>query len=893
MNWDGFFCTFIIMKNVIYVLILCASVNFLTAQSFIKNNQSRALSFKEMQLQFNAYKKQNDLTKVKGWKNFKRWENEMQLHTNTQGEPSHFDTYINEIIAEGNLKQQQSAIAPSVWSPSGPNVLPNNLTGYMENGIGRINCIAFHPTNSSTYFVGVAQGGLWKTTNDGASWTPLTDNLPITRISDISIDPANPNTMYISVCDFEYIGFGLFLNGRKRHTHYGLGVYKTTDGGATWSPTGLTYQLTNGDESLIRKILINPTNSNEVLACGANGMHKSTNGGATWTKLLDSLFWDMVPDPVNPNIVYAATGWVLNSNQGEAAVYKSTNFGNTWVKLNTAIPPTGSVQRVKLAIAPSDPNYIYALCVDTQNGLYGFYKSTNAGLNWTYISPSLNVLDPYTGTGPGGQGNYDLGFIVHPTNKNTVYVGGVNLWGSTDGAVNFDPIAHWTTSYGPTIHGDIHYIDRQPSTGRFFVCSDGGVYRTSSMVIGSFASNFTTNWANLNNGLQVTSFYRLSSSKNASGRLCAGAQDNATFYYKSGVWSTIFGGDGMDNYLDPLNNNNVFGSSQYGNFYESTNNGMGSNYPNTNPNSEAAEWVTPVVADYNHPGVLYIGNENVVKSTDNGNTWTALSPLPGSNSSEISALAVSNTHSLILYAARRVRYESGIPGAVFNTNNGGLTWTNITAGLPDSLYCTGIEINETNPSIAYVCMAGFSSGRKVYMTTNGGMNWTNISYNLPNLPVNCIKQIPGTNNIMVATDVGVYVLYGSTTTWVNNSMGLPNVIVSDIEFNSALNKAYVSTFGRGIWETSLSVLSGINENQTSKMSDFNLYPSVNNGSFTITFDSEPENMKLEIINVMGQIVFQKILSNKETKINIELVSGAYYARVSDNKKLAVRKFVVE
>lgn len=882
------------MKKILYFTLLSISLNLLNAQSFFKNTQPRALTFKEMQLQFADFKKQNDLTKVKGWKNFKRWENEMQLHTNTQGEPSHFDTYVNEVTAAANYKSQlMSSGAPSVWAPTGPNVLPNNLTGYMENGIGRINCIAFHPTNSNTYFVGVAQGGLWKTTNDGASWTPLTDNLPITRISDISIDPANPNTMYISVCDFEYIGFGLFLNGRKRNTHYGIGVYKTTDGGTTWTPTGLTYQLTNGDESLIRKILVNPTNSNELLACGVNGMHKSTNGGTTWTKQLDSLFWDMVQDPVNPNVVYAATGWVMNSNQGDAAIYKSTNFGNTWTKLNTGIPSTGTVQRVKLAIAPSDNNYIYALCVDTQNGLYGFYKSTNAGGNWTYIAPALNVLDAYTGTGPGGQGNYDLGLLVHPTQKNTMYVGGVNLWGSTDGAVTFDPIAHWTTSYGPTIHGDIHFIDRQASTGRFFVCSDGGIYRTSNMVIGSFSSTFTTNWTKLNNGLQVTSFYRLSSSKNAAGRLCAGAQDNGTFYYKGGNWYTIFGGDGMDNYLDPANNSNVFSSSQYGNFYDSNNDGMSSNYPTTNPNSELCEWTTPIVADYNHPGVLYIGNENIVKSTDNGSTWNTLSPFPGSNSTEVSALAVSNTHSLILYAARRVRYELSTPGAVFNTNNGGLTWTNITAGLPDSLYFTSIEINETNPCIAYITMAGFSAGRKVYMTTNGGMNWNNISYNLPNLPVNCVKQIPGTNNIIATTDVGVYVLYGGTSTWVNNSMGLPNVIVSDIEFNPAVNKAYVSTFGRGIWETSLSILSGINESNNKNIVDFNLYPSLNNGTFTISMSDREKVEKLEVIDVMGRIVFEKNIDASEMQITLNLKSGAYYARLSGAKTIGVKKFILE
>jgi photosystem II stability/assembly factor-like uncharacterized protein len=886
------------MRKVIFTAFLFACISSF-AQSFFKNTTGRALTFKELQLQFHNFKSQNNLKTQKNWKSFKRWEHETQLHTNGHGEPDGFEDYVNEAVNVANQKQQGAmGTTAAMWSPTGPNVLPTNNTGYMENGIGRINCIAFHPTNPNTFFVGVAQGGVWKTTNNGVSWTPLTDNLPITRISDISIDPSNPNTMYISVCDFEYIGVGLFLNGRKRHTHFGLGVYKTTDGGLTWAPTGLTFQLTNGDASLIRKIVVNPANTNELLACGVTGMYRSTNGGTNWTKKLDSLFWDMQQDPVNPNIIYAATGWVMNSNVGNAGVYKSTDFGNTWTVLNTGMPLTGTIQRVKLAIAPSDNNYIYALCVDIMSGLESFYTSTNAGLTWNYILPALNILESGQGTSSGGQGNYDLGFMVHPTQKNTVYVGGVNMWGSTDGANTFDPVSHWTLNYGATFHGDIHYMAYNPLSSQYFVCSDGGVYRTSNVVISNWStSNWPTVWTGMNNGMQVTSFYRLSSSRNSAGRLVAGAQDNATFYYKGGAWSTIFGGDGMDNYLDPLNNNNVFGSSQYGYFYEDGNNGLSTGYPTTNPNWEYCEWVTPVVADYSHPGVLYIGNENVVQSTDNGQTWTTLASIasptltPSGNNTEISALAVSATNSLVVYAARRVRYEYGCPGMIIKTTNGGVSFTDATSNLPDSLYYTGIEINETNPNIVYVCMAGFSAGNKVYSTSNAGGVWKNISYNLPNIPVNCIKQIPGTGHLMAATDLGVYTLDAGSTVWVNNSMGLPNVIVSDIEFNVALNKVYVSTFGRGIWESSYSAITAMAEKKDNTV-DFNLFPSINKGQFSMTFEDHSEKL-IEIIDVMGKIVFSQTLKESEVRINLDLASGAYYTRVNSVGKLGVKKFIVE
>ena len=870
----------------------------LHSQSFVKNNTNRALTFKEIQLQFDAFKKTHDLKTSKHWKSFKRYEADMQLHTNGHGEPDGFADYVEAAIAVAQEKEQaQSKTSSAPWYPVGPNALPSNLTGYMENGIGRVNCVAFHPTNPSTFYVGVAQGGLWKTTNGGTSYTPLTDNLPITRISDICIDPNNTNTIYVSVCDFEYIGVGLYLNGKKRNTHYGLGVYKTTDGGVTWSATGLTFQLTNGDASLIRRVLVLPSNSNEVLACGVSGMYKSTNGGTTWTKKLDSLFWDMVQDPVSPNVIYAATGWVQNSNMGHAGIYKSTDFGTTWTMLPTGITGQGSVERIKLAIAPSNNNYVYALCSDNTEGFYGIYQSTNAGASWTYKPPVLNVLEYDQGTNPGGQGSYDLALCVNATDENTIYTGGINLWGSVDGGTSFNPISHWTLSYGNTLHGDIHYIDRQPGSSNIFVCSDGGIYKTPNLQIGSWSSPpWPTVWTKLSSGMQVTSFYRLSSSKNNTGRLMAGAQDNASMYYDGSAWSTIFGGDGMDNTLDPLNNQVIIGASQYGNIYYSNNGGANGTVVGSNPNNENAEWVTPIVADYNHPGVMYAGNENVVKSTDGGQNWTTLGsiysdPVTHSNT-EISALAVSNTNSNVIYAARRVRYEFNLKGIVFRSVNGGTSFVNITNNLPDTLYYTSMDASPTNSNEACVTMAGFASGCKVFKTTDGGASWSNISYNLPNIPVNCVKYVPGTGQIMIATDLGVYLLTSGATSWSSYSQGLPNVIVSDIEFNSALNKIYISTFGRGIWETSLALIAGLQENKFVKPLDFKVYPSVNNGTFFIELESFLKN-HIDIFDVSGRTVYSSIPKENKNEIRLQTLPGTYYIRVENEKSLGVKKIIVE
>ena len=764
--------------------------------------------------------------------------------------------------------------------------------------------MAFHPNNPIKYWVGVAQGGIWVTTDDGATWTPQGDQLPITRISDIAVNPSNPDILYAALGDFEYIGFGELSYGNKRNSYYGMGIYKSIDGGATWAPTGLAFSLSGSYTSLIRKIIVHPSNGDRLVAAGTTGIHISNDGGTTWTQPLDSLFWDLTQDPINPDVLYAAGGFINNENTGYAAIYKSSNFGQSWTLLNTGIPPIGQVERTKIAIAPSDPNFIYAICTDLNRGLFAIYKSTNAGMSWTLAYNSLNILEWYDGTGLGGQGTYDLVLQVDPADKNKVYVGGVNLWASNDGASSFNPVSYWTGDFGPSIHADQHFMAVQPLTGRFFECNDGGLYHTVLMQSQDWNSAMSGNawptvWTNVTSGMAISSFYRVSSSGRSDGLLLAGAQDNSSTYFNGTDWKSVVGGDGMDNWLSANDPNQMICSSQYGNFYGSQDGGF--NFQPLQITIESGEWTTPLVGDRQANERLYVGYGNVFASMD-GFSWDQISNFPPDAISgyqpELTAIAVSASNPQVLMTTRRVRYEYGIPGKCYRTMNSGGTWQDVTAGLPDSLYYTSVEISHENPLQAWVTCAGFTAGAKVFETADGGEHWTNISYDLPNLPANVIKQLPGTidNQLVIGTDIGVYIKGLTENHWTLWSNGLPNVIVCDLEFNTTNKKLYAATFGRAIWSMSLpeSLMAGTEQAEALNRS-FEVYPSPCRVGASVSIRSSFTRGILELFNLQGQLIRSQTFNgnaNDPVEMNAPKASGIYLLRLSNGNRHEEQKLTV-
>lgn len=905
------------MQKLIILLTILLSSSFSFSQTFLETLDIGAdrpsLSFAETQRAFLEWSKGRDLSQEKGWKWFKRWEHFESVRMSPDGslyDPADYAHAVAQVIAEKNSTSKASATGN--WLPYGPAVYPTPNFPTTEPGLGRINCITFHPTDANTFWVGVAQGGVWKTVDSGVSWTPLTDNLPTIRISDIAIDPAHPDTMYVSLGDYAYFGAGLTLDDRKRHTHYGIGVYKTTNGGSTWAPTGLSFQQTDFDFSLTRRVMVDANNSNELIAVGTHGVWKSLDGGSNWNQVNDSLYWDLERHPNNPDILYASTGYRSTLNTGSAGIMKSTDFGDTWTTLNSGIPTQFQVQRIELTISPVNPDIVYALCANSQAGFYGLYQTTNGGNSWAQKSSSPNILHWGDGAGLGGQGWYDLTILAHPTQANTIYTGGVNMWGSTDGGVTWDGISYWRNTNGPSIHADQHYLAFNPLDNSYYMCNDGGLYRTANVQIGSWTDvnnnpNYTwpTVWEKLSAGMICTSFYRLSTSADNPGYVITGAQDNGTYFYNpiTNEWRNVYGGDGMDNILHPTDPDIFYCSSQYGNLVSTTDGGANINYGLAGGIGENGEWVTPYVMHPTNFATIYAGYGNVFKSTTGGNTWTQLSTFPVESSlgqpSYCSSIAVAASNPNYIYAAKRFQYSVGVPASFWVTTNDGSSWTDRTAGLPDSLYYTHIAVDSDDPATAWVSVGGFVNGVKVFKTTDAGASWQNFSQNLPNLPVNAVVHNPdgAFNGVYIGMDVGVYYTNDTMSGWNLYANDLPNVIVSDLDIHRSEQKIYISTFGRGVWRADLLEIASHVDEPLARAFEFDVFPNPSAGAFTVRMDqSNKPQARLEVINVLGETVLDESVQLQngqfQRSYDLQLGSGIYFVKASFGKETRSRKIVV-
>lgn len=723
-------------------------VTSLFAQDWVKLMQDPTANFYDVQRAFNKYHadyKANyraangaDPAKVPGEKIYKRWEWFMQSRVDANGNRPAPDAVWNAM--EQYYKDYPKSQAAGNWTSLGPNT-PSGIPG-----IGRLNAIRPHPNYPSTptLYACAPSGGLWISTNDGGSWSTPTDNLPqVIGCSDVAFDPSNPSIMYMSTGD---------IDGGDNYT---VGVLKSTNGGQNWSPTGLS--INPAQYRQMGRILVDPSNGQNVICVTTGGIYRSTNGGTSFTMVQAGSFKDAEYKFGNSSIVYAVG----------TELYKSTNGGATWTKITTGLPAAANLQRMAIAVPASNSAVVYIIAMkaatyDTE----GFYKSTNDGANWTKVST------PNIGT----QGFYDLAINVSPANDQEVMLGGqTQFYKSTNGGTSWSQIAQ-------TTHVDYHDVVYTSGTNVFLV-SDGGIWKST---------NAGSTWTNLSPGLVISQLYGFGHSQTNANLIIGGWQDNGTNSWNGSSWSAEMGGDGMLAFVSHSNDNNMWGS-QYNGSLNKTTNGGGS-WSACGTISETCPWVTPWKEDPATANNLWAGCANVWKSTNGGTSWTKPSNVAGTSTVQITAIGVSKANNQVAYTAKG--------GVVYKTTNGGTTWTQVTT-LPGGTV-TDILCHPTDANKAWVTFGGFSNNLKVYQTTNQGTSWTNISGSIPNIPVNCITiDKNGNDALYIGTDNGCFFKDASMTVWQPFSTGLPNVVVSQLEIFYPTSKVRASTYGRGVWESGL------------------------------------------------------------------------------------------
>jgi len=799
------------IKNLFLIITFLAFSNFLFAQNLPQSvidkiNSEGTPSFNKIQKVMDDYWTSENVkdgyvvengvkTKAAGWKLFKRWEYYWDQRVNQQ--TGEFPTTNSAIEYEKYLKDR-NALNKTAYSESWTN-LGTNSSGGGYAGIGRINCVAFHPTDANTFWVGSPSGGIWKTTNGGVSWTILNNNETVLGVSDIAVDNTNPNILYIATGDRD--GGSLWsLGGGQNNDNNSIGVLKSTDGGATWNTTGFSYAASSIKK--IYRLLIHPTNNQILLASTSDGIYKTTDGGTNWTlkSIVSSRFRDMQFKPGDPTIIYA--GRVAGG--GFTYVYKSTNTGESWTAKTISGITTHYTSQIRLAVSANDPTVVYVALQDGR-----VYKSTDSGESYAKVSTndSQNMLGYYTnGTGTASQASYDLCIACSPSDVNTVFLGSICTWKSTDGGVTWSANTNWTSH--PTynisgvaeVHADKHMLAYQNSSTTLFEGNDGGIYKTA---------NGGTSWTDLTNGIIISQIYRIGISQTDANVVLTGLQDNGAKKYIGALntWVDVTGGDGMECIIDFNNatsymyttyvNGEIYRNSDGFSTFATTT--ISANIPGGQP---AGYWVTPYIMDPTNAANLFAGYDKIWKTTNRGTSWTSASQQL-SASAKLRSLAIAPSNTSVLYTAD--------PTSMWKTTDGGATnWTAITLpGAPTSSI-TYIAVKNTDPNTVWITYGGYQTGEKVYQSTDGGTSWTNISTGLPNLPIMSIvqyKTATDRNVLFVGTDVGVYVKdeNANGNAWVAYNTGLPNVVVTELEilYTGGTNKLRAGTYGRGLWETDI------------------------------------------------------------------------------------------
>jgi photosystem II stability/assembly factor-like uncharacterized protein len=694
----------------------------------------------------------------------------MDLRAGGPGRKIPTDAYAQSvsqhILVTPDTRVFGSTTGTSIWTSVNPSGMFYRVTN--NNYIsGRTNSIAFHPTDPLTFYVASAGGGVWKTTDGGTTFQVLTDNLTSLACGAVAVDPVNPSVVYVGTGELNY----------SLDSYYGVGVFKSTDAGASW--TKIAASSTVG--SSISQISIDPVNTNNLFLSGSAGVYKSTNAGATWTTTSSGGSANCIlVNPLRPTVLFTTTG-----GYSADVIKKSTNGGASWVTITSGLPAT--LGRTQLALAPTDTAVVYASIANAGNyHLLGLYESTNGGATWLLKDSTTNYL--------GSQGWYDNAITVKPSSASAIIVGGLDIYSSTTSGSLLAQRTNWATSSSTIFaHADIHFLGYNGSV--LYCGSDGGVYKST---------NDGTSWTDLNATLSTLQYMSADYDPNSLLRLYGGTQDNNKESSTNGgtTWNQLTTGDGGYTVVDPVNTNYVYGQYVNGSLQRSSN--FGASYIEIRPSgSSGGLFYNPyAMAPGDHNTIVY-GQADLWKTTS---AQTATSSV-GWSQIATKTVVGGNVSSIGISAANTGKIYAGTSnGRLLATTDTGVTW-NTTTGFP---YVTGLSVDVTNDSVCYASFSGFTNGVHVYKTTNGGATWGNVTGNFPNIPVLCIAlRTLAPRTLFLGTDLGVYKSTDDGTTWVSFNNGLPTLAIFDLKYKEGTQILLAATHGRGCWTFDYGTFSSI------------------------------------------------------------------------------------
>ena len=786
-----------------------------------------------------------------------------------------------------------------------------NLLADVGNGV--VNKILIDPVNTNKMYCSSEDGGIFKSTNGGLNWALI--HSAATSGFDVEFKPGNTNTIYAS-------GNSFFISTDGGTTFSQLGndltnwTQEYVSGNVNWVPSnanqnntitaktgsklGLFYfnNYSGPKTKLVSQALdlsgaVNPTLSFSYTQVNWDGdidelrvFYKTTASGswnilATYTSEVTT--WaDIVLSLPNPTATYYIA-FEAKSNYGRGVTLddisvQATNLGQLLFEgFESSVHDFGTGPKM-IGVSNADAEIVYVL--EAQDGKFGgIHKSINGGFNFTKLNhPNKNYFG-YSSLADddSGQAPRDMDIAVNPLNANEVHIAGILTWLSTDGGLTFTITSQWVPQNALAQNIGYSHCDMDIMEyigGKLYVGSDGGI---------SIANNPTTvnsnYFTNLSVGLGIRQFYKIGISQTNPVIMTGGSQDNGTSVFRTdGAWYDWLGADGMETFVDKTNSNILYGTTQFGSLYKSLNAGN-TRLDIATPDNKSGNWVTPFEQDPMVANVIYTGYDQVYKSTNSGDSWTAISQNFGGN---LDHLKIAPSNNQIMFASRGSN--------LYKTLNGGLTnWTQVTGFLGS---INAIAIHPTNPNQIAIAT---TAAQKVYVSNDGGATWNSYLYNLPNFSAQALVwENNTTNGLYLGMNYGVYYIDNdSSNQWKTFSNNLPNVIISELEINYVDSKIYAGTYGRGLWRSNLyDETLGFADNVKSTLQ---IYPNPASDEFTLTLDSS-NDVSIKIFDSLGKLVHYtaKANLNNAYKIDISsLTSGIYFVRINGYLGEITKKLIVK